>query len=168
MGAAILKLPTPLSEVAEVLARIHDAGVHIRVEKGRIVAGPRSAITEELTALIRSYKDAIIAVVPEDEVTHVTDVTDIGEHRGDVGYTKEDLAEMDSLIQQLAEIEHWSPEELAEAMDGRRRMAPARVQEVLQQLRYWVDSGIGRTPERPAKRSRIVFCRLSVIQGGKR
>jgi hypothetical protein len=82
-------------------------------------------------------------------------------------YTLADLKEMDNLIRQLAEIEHWTPEEKAEALDGRRRMAPARVPEVLRQLREWVKKGLAGWPAKPTNRSRIVFCRLVLIQGGK-
>ncbi len=155
--AAVLKLPT-LPEVAEVLARIHDAGAHIRVEKGRVVAGPKDALTDEIKTLIRSNRDAIVAVVPEEPEIFYAD---------GLGYTLADLQEMGSLIRQLAEIEQWTEEEKAEALDGSHRMAPVRVPEVLQQLRQWVRAGLAGWPEKPAKRSRIVFCRLTVIKGGK-
>ncbi len=85
----------------------------------------------------------------------------------DEGYTLADLVEMDDLIRQLAEIEGWTSAELAEARDERRRMAPARVPEVLRQLRYWVKAGLAGWPDKPAKRAQIRLCQLIVIEGGK-
>lgn len=76
-------------------------------------------------------------------------------------YTVADLSEMEVMIRQLAELEDWSPAELEGALDQRRRMAPIRVPEALGELREAVERSLGPWPEKPAKRSRIVLCRLT-------
>ena len=76
-------------------------------------------------------------------------------------YTAADLSEMDGLLRQLAELEDWSPDELADALDQRRRMAPIRVPEALGQLRESVNRSLAPWPGKPAERSRIVLCRLT-------
>ena len=76
-------------------------------------------------------------------------------------YSAADLSEMDGLIRQLAELEDWSPDELADALDQRRRMAPIRVPEALGQLRESVKRSLAPWPGKPAERSRIVLCRLT-------
>jgi hypothetical protein len=83
------------------------------------------------------------------------------------GYTPADLKKMDSLLRELAELEGWTPAELEEMLDRRRRMAPARVPEVLKTLQAARDTGLATWPQAPAKRSRFSLTTLTVIEGGK-
>jgi hypothetical protein len=77
-------------------------------------------------------------------------------------YTLSDLAEMDALLQKLAEIEGWTAAELVDRLDQRRRMAPVNVAAGLRLLRAGAKAA-GDT-EKPAKRVPVVLC---VIKGGK-
>lgn len=79
-------------------------------------------------------------------------------------YTSADLQEIDRLLAQLAEMEGWTEGELAEALDCRRRMAPARVLEVLGQLRKWAAAALAPWPDNPPERPKIV---LTVFDGDK-
>lgn len=87
--------------------------------------------------------------------------------RRGLGYTQDDLKQMDQLLRELAELEGWTPAELEEMLDKRRRMAPARVPEVLNTLQSARDAQLACWPESPAKRSRFSLTTLTVIEGGK-
>jgi hypothetical protein len=84
------------------------------------------------------------------------------------GYTPADLKKMDALLRELAELEGWTPAELEEMLDKRRRMAPARVPEVLKTLQAARDTQLSTWPQAPAKRSSFSLTTLTVIEGGKR
>lgn len=79
-------------------------------------------------------------------------------------YTPADLVEMDRLLRELAQLEGWSPALLDEALACRQRMAPARVLEVLAQLRKWTAAALAPWPESPPERPKIV---LTVFDGDK-
>jgi hypothetical protein len=84
------------------------------------------------------------------------------------GYTPADLKKMDALLLELAELEGWTPAELEEMLDRRRRMAPARVPEVLQTLQASRDAQLASWPAQPKERARFALTTLTVIEGGKR
>jgi hypothetical protein len=84
------------------------------------------------------------------------------------GYTPADLKKMDALLRELAELEGWTPAELEEMLDRRRRMAPARVPEVLQTLQASRDAQLANWPAQPKERARFALTTLTVIEGGKR
>jgi hypothetical protein len=84
------------------------------------------------------------------------------------GYTQDDLKKMDRLLRELAEIEGWTADELEEMLDKRRRMAPARVPEVLKELEVARDNQLAPWPKSPKKRAEIRLTTLTVIEGGKR
>lgn len=90
-----------------------------------------------------------------------------GEPKG-WGYTPTDLKKMDALLRELAELEGWTPAELEEMLDKRRRMAPARVPEVLKTLQASRDAQLASWPAQPEKRARFALTTLTVIEGGKR
>lgn len=60
---------------AEVLKVVRAAGVSMRVEDGRIIAGPREALTADLRELIRAHKDSLIDALKR-PVLVVSDVSD--------------------------------------------------------------------------------------------
>lgn len=84
------------------------------------------------------------------------------------GYAPADLKKMDALLRELAELEGWTPAELEEMLDKRRRMAPARVPEVLKTLQASRDAQLANWPTQPEKRARFALTTLTVIEGGKR
>lgn len=127
---------------AAILTQLRAAGVTIRADEGRLLASPKEALKGPLLDLVRQNKTRLLAHLEGD-------------------YTASDLAEIDRLIHQLAEIEGWSPADLEDALDQRRRMAPVRVLEALRELREAVKRSLDPWPEKPAKRSRIVLCRLA-------
>ena len=45
---------------ARVLHRLQECGVHLRIQGDAIVAAPRDALTDELRALIREHKPALL------------------------------------------------------------------------------------------------------------
>src|SRR5438105_3001211 len=45
---------------ARVLHRLQERGVHLRIQGDAIVAAPRDALTDELRALIREHKPALL------------------------------------------------------------------------------------------------------------
>ncbi|MEK6244037.1 MAG: hypothetical protein AABM33_05995 [Pseudomonadota bacterium] len=49
-----------------ILARVEAAGVRLRADSGRIVVAPREALTDELRALIRSNKPALLTALAPD------------------------------------------------------------------------------------------------------
>jgi hypothetical protein len=72
----------------EILRRAKAAGVRLYVDAGRIVATPKSAITDELRALIRAHKPALLEVLAHDVPgadAPVADVAQFAEGGGD-GY----------------------------------------------------------------------------------
>jgi hypothetical protein len=88
-------------------------------------------------------------------------------------YELSDLQEMDRLLRELADLEGWTVEELADLLDERRRMAPANVRSMLEAVRTAHALALAPWPEAPKERSDIVLCplttkrRLAVLQGGK-
>lgn len=89
-------------------------------------------------------------------------------------YTRADLTELDRLLLEMAEIEGWTPAELGDLQDERRRMAPCNVRKALAALRIARDGALAPWPEKPAKRAQITLCELTsrrkefaVLQGGK-
>lgn len=78
----------------------------------------------------------------------------------DWGYTVDDLKEMDRLLRELAKLEGWSDEELADLTDQLGRMAPANVPAALAAIRKAHADSLAPWPTPPAKRSKIVLCRL--------
>ena len=154
---------------AEILTLAENAGVHLRVENGKIVAGPRAAVQPSLVELIRSHKDALIQVLTG-PVTAVTLVTRSQEERED--YTAADLAEIDKLLRELASLEAWTDVELAEKLSQRKRMAPVNVIPVLREIREIHKAALAVWPNQPAKRADIRLCKLdhvelAVIDGSK-
>ena len=81
------------------------------------------------------------------------------------GYTQADLTEMDRLLRQLAELEGWTPEELADMLDQRRRMAPVNVPKALKQLGEANAAALAPWPNPPKERAKVVLC---VITGGRK
>lgn len=53
-------------EALKVISRAREAGVDLDVRDGRIVASPRSALSDELLALIRANKPMLIKVLTAD------------------------------------------------------------------------------------------------------
>lgn len=49
--------------VADVLARLEAAGVHLRAEAGELVATPRKALTDELRALAKAHRAELLRVL---------------------------------------------------------------------------------------------------------
>ncbi len=87
-------------------------------------------------------------------------------------YTTTDLAEIDRLLRELAKLENWSREELADMLDQRKRMAPVNVLPVLKEIREAHSAALGVWPDKPATRSNIRLCKLDhvemvVIEGSK-
>ncbi len=120
-----------------VLEKAKAAGVALTVEGGELYARPRSALTQELRAIIQSCKlELIEALYP-------------------LGYTLDDLAEMDKLIREIAEAEDWPQEALEATLDERRRMRPVDVPDALQRLRKAQKWAVGRWPDTPAERTKI-------------
>ena len=159
---------------AEIFSLARNAGVSLRAEDDRIVAGPRGAVTDELRILIRANKAALLAFLSPTE----TDVAHVAGAMGDQGRqalgstgTKEcdldDLREMDRLLRELAKFEGWTASELEQQLDERRRMAAVNVPGALQALREAVARCESILPEKPKERAKIVLCRLRVIEGGK-
>lgn len=151
---------------ADILTKAKASGVSIRAEGGQIIAGPKRAVSDELRAEIKAHKADLIATLtsPRTQVAQVA--RPMGESQ-DEEYTLADLAEMDKLLRELAELEGWTKAELEEQIDESRRMAPANVQAALRAIRSAHRMALGGWPEKPAKRSRIILCRLTVIDGGK-
>lgn len=151
---------------AEVLEIAKASGVMLRVQGGKIIAGPKGALTDDLRALIRANKGPLLEALTE-KVTPVTLVTDsYGEgHRGD--YSPDDLEEMDRLLRELAVLEGWSAQELSNLLDERQRMAPANVKAMLLAVRAARRAALAPWPNPPTKRSCIRLCKLTVIDGGK-
>lgn len=79
-------------------------------------------------------------------------------------FTAEELAEMDTLIRELAELESWKMGELAHVLDERKRMAAVNVRKALARLRASARVARASWPEPPGKRSKVVLCLLT---GGK-
>lgn len=152
----------------QLLSKAKAAGVHLRVEAGKVIAGPKAALTEELLEAIRANKPALIDLLGS-AVPPVTDVTQaIGNEGTDVwDYTIDDLKELRRLIRELGQLERWTDEELADAIDQSNRMAPVNVATVLRQLREWTKAALAPWPEKPTTRAPLKLCRLVVIQGGK-
>lgn len=87
-------------------------------------------------------------------------------------YTLADLEEMDRLLKQLADMEGWSADELADKLDQRKRMAPVNVMPVLREIRAAHKAAMAVWPEKPKQRSNLRLCKLeavelAVIDGGK-
>lgn len=86
----------------------------------------------------------------------------------DSDYTPDDLAKMDDLLRQLASIEGWPEAELNRLLDERRRMAPGRVRNALEQIRAAVVKALEPWPSPPPGPYRHRrLCVLTVIEGGK-
>lgn len=89
------------------------------------------------------------------------------------GYTLADLKEMDRLLRELAKLEGWNDDELADLIDQLGRMAPANVPAALAAIRKAHADSLAPWPTPPAKRSKIVLCRLTpgrvliALDGGK-
>jgi hypothetical protein len=88
-------------------------------------------------------------------------------------YSTSDLAEMDRLIRELAQLEGWENDELEQMLDERRRMAPCNVRKALAALRIATREALAPWPDRPANRARITLCELAsrrrelvVLDGG--
>lgn len=150
---------------ADVLSLAQSAGVSLRVHGGRIIAAPKRAMDEKLRELIRANKDALLRVLTAQvaDVAHVALPTAKGSD-----YTLADLAEVDRLLRELANLEEWPADELSQKLDQRQRMAPVRVPGALQELRAAHKAALAIWPNRPSKRSEIALCHLTVIDGGKR
>jgi hypothetical protein len=82
----------------------------------------------------------------------------------DEDYTPEDLGEMDLRLHELARLEGWTADELADKLDQRRRMAAVNVQPALHLLRAGAKAARDTKAEKPTKRVPVVLC---VIKGGK-
>jgi hypothetical protein len=97
----------------------------------------------------------------------------LGESPSSNDYTDRDLAEMDRLIRELAQLEGWENDELEQMLDERRRMAPCNVRKALAALRIATREALAPWPNRPAKRARVTLCEmvskrreLVVLDGG--
>ena len=105
------------------------------------------------------------AANPEPSISKISEISsDATADPHGCGYSQADLQEMDRLLRQLAELEGWTPAELQEMLDQRRRMAPARVSEALKQLQDANDAAIAPWPDAPRQRAKVFLC---VITGGK-
>ena len=82
------------------------------------------------------------------------------QHVPEADYTGADLARMDDLLRQLAELEGWPAELLTARLDERRRMAPVNVLPTLKELQAAVTAALAVWPEQPAKTASITLCRL--------
>lgn len=129
-----------------VLDRLREAGVSVRAEGDKIIAHPKGAVTDDLRALMRAHKAALLDAI-----------------RDGTAYTTADLTEMDKLLKEICELEDRSDKELAELRDQRSRMAPANVLKALDALRIARDEAMKTWPDAPATRARIVLCDLTPI-----
>ena len=87
-------------------------------------------------------------------------------------YTKEDLEDIDRLLSELAKMEAWSQDELADRLYQRERRAPVNVIPVLREIREAYKAALAVWPNQPAPRSNIRICkldhvRLVLIHGGR-
>lgn len=72
---------------ADLLHRVSAAGVRLSIEAGRIVASPRAAITDELRALIRANKAALLEALSATETAlPATSATPTGVRPGHVAH----------------------------------------------------------------------------------
>jgi hypothetical protein len=115
------------------------------------------------------------AANPVRNVERISNISNISKPSDPEGWDYElaDLKEMDRLLCELAELEGWTDEELADLLNERRRMAPANVRSMLEAVRKAHAMALAPWPESPKERSSIVLCplttkrRLAVVQGGK-
>lgn len=82
-------------------------------------------------------------------------------------YTRADLEEIDRLLRELARLEKWSSEELADKLDQRRRMAPVNVIPALRWLTRVVAEPEPRK-KRPFRLCKLEVVELAAIDGGKK
>jgi hypothetical protein len=129
-----------------VLDRLQQAGVSLRAEGDKIVAHPKSAVTDDLRALMRAHKAGLLEAI-----------------RDGMTYTTADLAEISKLLREICEIEGRSDGELAELLDEAWRMAPVNVLKALAALRISRDEALKPWPERPTTRAVISLCELTPI-----
>ena len=73
----------------------------------------------------------------------------------ELGYTLDELSEMDKLIREIAECEEWPQEALEAVLADRKRMAPVAVPDALQALRKAHREAVGRWPDTPAEKTTI-------------
>jgi len=145
----------------EALGLLRRAGITLRVEGDSLVASPGSALTDELKALIRDHKAELILIhgVVDSASPKRALALPVGEST--LGYTQQELVEMDKLLVQLAEMEDWPDDELAGALLQRRRMAPVRVPEALRAIREAHRGAMAVWPNAPSKRSVINLCEVA-------
>jgi hypothetical protein len=132
----------------DVLEHLSALGVRLRRDGDALIAEPRSALTDDARAMIRAHKAELLRALPGDG--------------GDVDedYTTADLAKMDDLLRQLAELEGWPAERLTACLDERRRMAPVNVMPTVRSLQAAVTAAMAVWPNKPAWQASIRLCHL--------
>ena len=116
--------------------RLVGAGIRLSRKDDSLIASPRSAVTNEFRTLIRGHKAELLQIVDG------------------LDYSAADIAEVDRLLNELARLERWTPEELAAKQAERARMALAMVHSALTQLRTACAAGSGSSnAARPPGRS---------------
>lgn len=101
---------------------------------------------------------------PDRSAEQISDISNI-RNDGFREYTAAALAEMDSLLREIASLERWAPAELEDSLDQRRRMSPVNVYGALQALRAARDASAHRPSAKRAKRTRIALCIIEAPAG---
>jgi hypothetical protein len=126
------------------LTALRGMGLTISAHGGELHVAPRAAITDEARRIIRAHKPEILAALIEPQpVDHGDD------------YTLADLAKLDDLLRQLAELEDWPLDELEKRLGERRRMAPVNVMPTLRALQDAVQRALAVWPERPTWKAEV-------------
>lgn len=139
-----------MSHVIDLFRR---RGVAIKRDtEGGFILSPKSAITAEVRDLVKLHRAELYDALPGP----------------DLGYTLADLSEMGKLLREIAGLEGWSEDGLADVLDQLQRMAPINVSAALKAIRAHHDRWRRTWPDAPAERPKFRLCVLTVIDGGKR
>lgn len=104
---------------SEILNRVTAAGVRLRVASGRIVAAPKDAMTEDLRALIRSHKAALLEALTTTAATSRANGTGQVAPVADVAHFGQDRQQGDATGSRAA-LEARAPE-ASPAFEARRQ-----------------------------------------------
>lgn len=130
----------------ELLREIHAAGGQVVVDNGIAELRASKPLPENVVQLAREHKAELLSLLRDTQAANEPLASgELTEAQAEqlttaqiLGYTPEDVAELDRLINRLCDLVHYSPEARERILSARKRMAPVMVKAELQDFRELV------------------------------
>lgn len=129
-----------------LLESLKQAGLTLRaLDNNTIRVEPANALTESTRELIKQHKAELLSLLRAQAASEPLVTGALTEAQAEqltteqiLGYTPEDLAELDRLINRLCDLVHYSAEARERILDARKRMRPAVIHAELAYFREQV------------------------------